>query len=221
MAVSAHTPVRQRMGRRARTRLYKAVALVLLLPGLVWVLTPTVWMFSAAFSSLEQIMKFPPELWPDPWVFSNFYEGFAFLPFGRYFLNSTQIAGLRVLGQVLAASLAGYAFARMQAPGKNVLFVLVLSTLMLPYTVTMIPQYIIFQRLGWIDTHLLLIVTHFDGGAFFIFLFRQFFRSIPDELSEAARLDGCSYLGIYWRMMLLLSLPVIAARATTAAHIFA
>ncbi len=100
MAVSAHTPVRQRMGRRARTRLYKAVALVLLLPGLVWVLTPTVWMFSAAFSSLEQIMKFPPELWPDPWVFSNFYEGFAFLPFGRYFLNSTQIAGLRVLGQV-------------------------------------------------------------------------------------------------------------------------
>lgn len=213
MTVSVQAPARQRMGRRARTRLYKGIALVLLLPGLVWVLMPTVWMFSAAFSRLEQIMRFPPELWPDPWVFSNFYEGFAFLPFGRYFLNSTQIAALRVLGQILAASLAGYAFARMQAPGKNLLFVLVLSTLMLPYTVTMIPQYIIFQRLGWIDTYLPLIVPHFDGGAFFIFLFRQFFRSIPDELSEAARLDGCSYLGIYWRMMLPLSMPVIAASA--------
>ncbi len=213
MTASVQAPARRRMGRRARTRLYKAIALALLLPGLVWVLMPTVWMFSAAFSRLEQIMRFPPDLWPDPWVFSNFYEGFAFLPFGRYFLNSTQIAALRVFGQVLAASLAGYAFARMQAPGKSILFVLVLSTLMLPYTVTMIPQYIIFQRLGWIDTYLPLVVPHFDGGAFFIFLFRQFFRSIPDELSEAARLDGCSYLGIYWRMMLPLSMPVIAASA--------
>lgn len=199
------------MGRSARTRLYKGIALALLLPGIVWVLMPTLWMFSAAFSRLEQIMRFPPELWPDPWVFSNFYEGFAFLPFGRYFLNSTQIAVIRVVGQVLAASLAGYAFARMKAPGKDILFVLVLSTLMLPYTVTMIPQYIIFQRLGWIDTYYPLIVPHFDGGAFFIFLFRQFFRSIPDDLPEAARLDGCSYFGIYWRMMLPLSLPVIAA----------
>ncbi len=212
MAVTAaQAPTRRRMGRRTRTRLYKIIALILLLPGLVWVLMPTVWMFSAAFSRLEQIMRFPPELMPNPWVFSNFYEGFAFLPFGRYFLNSTRIAALRVFGQVLAASLAGYAFARMQAPGKNVLFVLVLSTLMLPYTVTMIPQYIIFQRLKWIDTYYPLIVPHFDGGAFFIFLFRQFFRSIPDDLSEAARLDGCSYLGIYWRMMLPLSMPVIAA----------
>ncbi len=214
MAVTAEAASSgRRLGRRARTRLYKGIALVLLLPGLLWVLMPTVWMFSAAFSRLEQIMRFPPELMPDPWVFSNFYEGFAFLPFGRYFLNSTQIAAIRVFGQVLAASLAGYAFARMQAPGKNVLFVLVLSTLMLPYTVTMIPQYIIFQRLGWIDTYYPLIVPHFDGGAFFIFLFRQFFRSIPDDLSEAARLDGCSYLGIYWRMMLPLSMPVIAASA--------
>ena len=199
------------MGRRNRERLYKAIALLLLLPGILWVLMPTVWMFSAAFSRLEQIMRWPPDLWPDPWVFSNFYEGFAFLPFGRYFMNSTQIAAIRVVGQVLAASMAGYAFARMQAPGKNLLFILVLSTLMLPYTVTMIPQYIIFQRLGWIDTYLPLIIPHFDGGAFFIFLFRQFFRSIPDELTEAARLDGCSYFGIYWRMMLPLSLPVVAA----------
>lgn len=212
MTATAYAP-RRRLGRRARNRVYKGLALVLLLPGLAWVLMPTLWMFSAAFSRLEQIMRFPPELWPDPWVFSNFYEGFAFLPFGRYFWNSTQIAGLRVVGQVLAASLAGYAFARMRAPGKDVLFVLVLSTLMLPYTVTMIPQYIIFQRLGWIDSYWPLIVPHFDGGAFFIFLFRQFFRSIPDDLPEAARLDGCGYFGIYWRMMLPLSLPVIAASA--------
>lgn len=201
------------LGRRARQRLLRGIALFLLLPGLAWVLMPTVWMFSAAFSTLEQVLRFPPDLIPSPWVWTNFYEGFAFLPFGRYFLNSTFIAFTRVIGQIIAASLAGYAFARLRAPGREILFILVLSTLMLPYTVTMIPQFLIFKNLGWINTYYPLIIPHFDGGAFFIFLFRQFFRGVPEEIFEAARLDGCSYFGIYWRILLPLSLPVIAASA--------
>jgi len=201
------------LGRRARKRLMQWLGLLLLIPGLLWVLMPTAWMFSAAFSTLEQILRFPPDLIPKPWVWTNFYEGFAFLPFGRYFLNRTFVAVTRVIGQIIAASLAGYAFARLRAPGRELLFILVLSTLMLPYTVIMIPQFIIFKNLGWLNTYYPLIIPHFGGGAFFIFLFRQFFRGVPEDIFEAARLDGCSYFGIYWRILLPLSLPVIAASA--------
>lgn len=188
----------------------RALGLLLLLPGIAWVLMPTVWMFSAAFSTLEQILRFPPELIPDPWVWSNFYKGLTFLPFGRYFWNSTQIAVLRVIGIVGASSLAGYAFARLRAPDREVLFYVMLSTMMLPYTVTMIPQYVFFNKLGWIDTHYPLIVPAFGGSAFHIFLFRQFFRTIPEEIFDAARLDGCSYFGIYMRILMPLSKPVLA-----------
>lgn len=201
------------IGRRNRERLYQVVGLLLLLPGIIWVLLPTTWMFSAAFSSLEQIFRFPPELVPDPWVWTNFQEGFTYLEFDRYFLNSTQVAVLRVAGQVLGASLAGYAFARLQAPFREPLFVLVLSTLMLPYAVLMIPQFLIFKNLGWINSYKPLIIPFFGGGAVYIFLFRQFFRGIPEEIFDAARLDGCSYFAIYWRILLPLSLPVVATSA--------
>lgn len=199
-----------RLGRRGRERLLQTVALLLLLPGILWVLMPTTWMFSAAFSTLAQVLRFPPELWPDPWVWTNFYEGFTFLPFGRYFVNSLQVSFFRVVGQVIAASLAGYAFARLRAPGRGLLFIVVLSTLMLPYTVIMIPQFVLFKELGWINTYYPLIIPFFGGGAFFIFLFRQFFRGIPEDIFEAARLDGCSYFDIYWRILMPLSMPIIA-----------
>ena len=199
-----------RMGRRARQRLLRAVGLLLLLPGIAWVLMPTTWMFSAAFCTLEQVLRFPPDLVPKPWVWTNFYEGFTYLPFGRYFWNSTQIAVLRVIGMVVASSLAGYGFARLRAPDREFLFMLVLATVMLPYTVTMIPQFVLFKNLGWLDTYKPLIVPAFGGGPFFIFLFRQFFRSIPEDIFEAARLDGCSYFGIYSRILMPLSKPVLA-----------
>ena len=114
------------IGRRRREQLTRLAAFLLLLPGLIWVLMPTTWMLSAAFMSLKQIIRFPPELVPNPWVWTNFYEGFTYLPFGRYFLNSTQIAVLRVIGVILASSLAGFAFARLRAPDREILFVLVL-----------------------------------------------------------------------------------------------
>jgi len=201
------------IGRRARQRIFRIGAFLLLLPGMIWVLMPTTWMFSAAFSTLEQVLRFPPDLIPKPWVWTNFYEGFTYLPFGRYFWNSAQIAVLQVIGTLLASSLAGYAFARLRAPDREILFMFVLSTMMLPYTVTMIPQFVLFKNLGWLDTYKPLIVPAFAGGPFFIFLFRQFFRSIPEDIFEAARLDGCSYLGIYSRILMPLSKPVLATSA--------
>ena len=201
------------LGRRRRDQLRKVLGFLLLIPGILWVLMPTAWMFSAAFSSLAQVLRFPPELWPDPWVWTNFYEGFTYLPFGRYFVNSLQISVIRVIGQVIAASMAGYAFARLRAPGRNLLFAVVLSTMMLPYTVIMIPQFVLFKELGWINTYKPLTIPFFGGGAFFIFLFRQFFRTIPEDIFEAARLDGSTYFGIYWRILMPLSLPILATSA--------
>ncbi|HEY9078285.1 MAG TPA: carbohydrate ABC transporter permease [Anaerolineaceae bacterium] len=197
------------IGKRAQSILYRGLGLLLLMPGLAWVLMPTAWMFSAAFSTMAQVMRFPPDLIPNPWVWTNFYEGFTFLPFGRYYLNSLYIAVSRVILQVFAASLTGYAFARLRAPGRDFLFIVVLSTLMLPYTVTMIPQFVLFKNLSWINTYLPLIIPHLGGSAFLIFLFRQFFRTIQEDIFEAARLDGCGYFAIYLRILMPLSMPVI------------
>jgi len=201
------------IGRHRRQQLQRIGAFLLLLPGLLWVLFPSFWMFTAAFSTLKQVLKFPPELIPNPWIWTNFVEGFTYQPFGRYFANSLQIALLRVIGMVLASSLAGYAFARLRAPDREVLFIMVLATMMLPWTVTMIPQFVLFKNLGWIDTYKPFIIPAFGGGPFHIFLFRQFFRSIQEDIFEAARLDGCSYPAIYARILMPLSKPVIATSA--------
>lgn len=201
------------LGRRARHRMMRWLAFLLLLPGLIWVMMPTTWMFSAAFSRLEQILRFPPDLVPKPWIWTNFYEGFTYLPFSRYFWNSTQVAILQVIGIIIASSLAGYAFARLRAPDREILFMFVLSTMMLPYTVTMIPRFVLFKMLGWLDSYKPLVIPAFAGGPFYIFLFRQFFRSIPEDIFEAARLDGCSYFGIYARILMPLSKPVLATSA--------
>lgn len=201
------------IGRRSRDLLIRAVAFVLLMPGLLWVLMPSVWMFSAAFSTLQQIMKFPPSLMPDPWVWTNFYDAFTKYPFGQYFANSLFISVTRVVSMLSITSLTGFAFARLRAPGRDFLFLVVLSTLMLPYTVTMIPQFVLFRQFGWINTYYPLIVPHLGAGAFLIFLFRQFFRSISDEVYEAARLDGCGWFSLYWRITLPLSGPVLVTAA--------
>lgn len=201
------------IGRRLRGYLIKAAAFILLMPGLLWVLMPSSWMFFAAFSSLEQIMKFPPDLIPNPWVWTNFYMAFTKYPFGVYFTNSLFISVTRVVLMLMISSLTGFAFARLRAPGRDFLFFVVLSTLMLPYTVTMIPQFVLFKNFGWINTYYPLILPHLGSGAFLIFLFRQFFRSISDEVYEAARLDGCGWFSLYWRITLPLSGPVLVTGA--------
>lgn len=144
----------------------------------------------------------------------NYRKAWTAKPFTRYALNTLFITLCCILGQVLSASLVGYAFARLEWPGRSLLFFVMLATMMLPQEVTMIPTYLIFRRLGWIDTFLPLIVPSFlGGGAFFIFLFRQFFLTLPRELDEAARVDGCSSLQIYWSVLMPLCKPIIATIA--------
>jgi multiple sugar transport system permease protein len=144
----------------------------------------------------------------------NYPEAWTAKPFTRYTANTTIITLACIFGQVLSASLVAFGFARLRFPGRGPLFLVVLSTMMLPSQVTMMPQYLIFRSLGWIDTFLPLIVPSFlGGGAFFIFLFRQFFMTLPRELDESARLDGASTLRVYWNILMPLCRPIIATVA--------
>jgi ABC-type glycerol-3-phosphate transport system permease component len=131
----------------------------------------------------------------------------------RYLFNTLYITAVAIVGVVSSSSLVAYGFARLRAPGKEVLFLLLLSTLMLPQQVTLIPNFLLFKQLGWLNTYKPLLVPAFTAAPFFVFLLRQFYMTIPFELDEAARIDGCSTLGIFWRILLPLSKPVIATVA--------
>ena len=156
-----------------------------------------------------------PPIWiPAPFVWENYPEAFQAVPFDKYFWNTAQIVVFATLGTLLTASMAAYAFARLRFPYREQLFLLVLSTIMLPSIVTLIPTFIVFRWLKWINTLLPLIVPLWmGGGAFNIFLFRQFFMTIPYDLDEAARIDGASSYRIYWSVILPLSKPVVATIA--------
>lgn len=178
-------------------------------------LYPLLWMLASSFKPEDEIFG-NASLWPSSLSLASYWRGWSGLQvsFGRFFLNSLIISVLSVIGNVLSCSLAAYAVARLQFRGRGFWFALMLGTLMLPYHVTLIPQYILFLGLGWIDTFLPLVVPKFLAvDAFFIFLLVQFFRALPRELDEAAEIDGCSAFGIYWRIILPLSLPALATAA--------
>ncbi len=165
----------------------------------------------ASLSGLEGVYASPPRLWLNEFHWENYKRALTILPFARFVYNSFFVSIWCVSGQVLTACLVAYAFARLRWAGRNFWFMLLLATMMLPPQVTMIPHYIIFLNLDWIDTFRPLIVPSFLGGsAFYIFLMRQFFKTIPLELEEAARLDGCSNWRIFWDVMMPLSGPAIA-----------
>jgi ABC-type glycerol-3-phosphate transport system permease component len=141
-------------------------------------------------------------------------NGFRLLPFGTFYRNTVVITLASTVGATFTSALVGYAFARFRAPGSGALFVALLATMMIPYQVTMIPQFILFKSLGWLNTFLPLIVPSWlGGGAFYIFLLRQFLRTVPRELDDAARLDGCSDFRIFWHVILPLSKPALATVA--------
>jgi multiple sugar transport system permease protein len=176
---------------------------------------PLAWMLSASFRDDSQISD--PGLWPkDPTLdgYKTGWEGFAGVPFWRFILNSLLVSGLAVAANLFACSLTAYAFARIQFRGRRILFAITLGTLMLPHHVLLIPQYVLFRHFGWIDTYFPFIVPKLLAtDAFFIFLLVQFFRAIPMELSEAARIDGCGHFRIFFRIILPLSKPALAATA--------
>jgi multiple sugar transport system permease protein len=178
-------------------------------------LYPLLWMAASSFKP-ESVIFTDLSIRPPSFDFSNYVQGWHALQesFTVFFSNSMLIAILVVCGNCMSCSITAYAFARLQFRGKRFWFAVMLGTLMLPYHVTLIPQYVLFQQLGWIDTFLPLVVPKFlAADAFFIFLMVQFFRAIPRELDEAAVLDGCGPWRIYWKIMLPLSLPVLATTA--------
>jgi len=170
-------------------------------------------MLSTSLKVEAQIFSYPPVWIPNPIHWQNYLRATQVLPFPLYARNTLTICLISMLGQVISSSLAGYGFSRIKWPGRDLVFVLVLSTMMLPYQVTMIPLYIIFRSLHWINTLAPLFVPSLFGSAFNIFLFRQFFMSIPSELSDAARIDGCSEFQIYRRIVVPLSVPVLTTVA--------
>jgi multiple sugar transport system permease protein len=188
--------------------------LILCLVGLV-MLYPLLWLISSSFKPSNDIFR-QLGLWPENWDFSNYAQGWTALdqPFHVYLINSLIVVVFSIVGNIFSCALAAYAFARMEFTGRKLFFALMLGTLMLPGHVLLVPQYIIFSQLGWLDTYLPLIVPNFMAtNAFFIFLMVQFMRGIPRELDEAAQIDGCSTFGIYRRVILPLCVPAMATTA--------
>src|SRR3954452_14141320 len=210
--VSASGNVRVRVGSSRRNKRWGgALVWFLLCAGAILMTLPFLWMVSTSLKVESQIWLFPPQWIPNPVRWQNYIEALTILPFGRYALNTMLITVLTTVGVVLSASLCAYGFARMQFPGRDLVFMIVLSAIMIPYAVLLIPQYIMFRSFGWLDTYLpLWVPPWFGGGVFNIFLLRQFFRTIPTELSDAARIDGSSELGIYWRVIMPLAGPALA-----------
>jgi ABC-type glycerol-3-phosphate transport system permease component len=177
-------------------------------------LFPLYLMVLISFRTADRAFVFPPDLWFNSVTFQNYPQAlFRLLPFGMYLKNTVIIAALVIVGDLLSCSLVAYGFARFRFPGRDVLFGVLLATLLMPFVVRLVPLFILFQKLGWISTFLPLVVPAFFGTPLFIFLMRQFFLTIPAELVDAARIDGAGELAIWWRIMLPLSKPVLAAVA--------
>ena len=187
-----------------------ATHLVLILGALV-VLFPIAWMISTSLKAPNQVKQFPPIWIPDPLVWENYVRAVTIfpVPFWTFLWNSVFLSLANVIGSVASCTIVAFAFARLRFRGSRILFLLVLSTMMLPPQVTMIPLFILFSKLGWINTYKPLIVPQFFANAYYVFLLRQFFTTIPREMGDAARIDGCGILGILFRIILPLAAPAI------------
>jgi multiple sugar transport system permease protein len=174
---------------------------------------PFLWLVSTSLKPDRQVFALPPIWIPNPIQWSNYPRALTFIPYFHYMGNSLIIVFFCVTGVLISSSLVAYGFARIPWPGRNVVFTILLSTLMIPYAVRLIPTFLVFSRFGWINTFLPLTIPAFFGDAFSIFLLRQFFMTIPQELSEAARMDGATEIDIFTRIMLPLSRPALAVIA--------
>jgi len=195
---------------RVRRRLALTLTYVICIAFSVVMLLPLVWLIRSSLMSLDQIFLFPPEWIPKPWLWSNYPDALTTAPFGRYFFNTMVIVGLVVSGTVISATVSAFGFARLRWPGRDIVFGAMMTTMMLPYAVTLIPTFIIWSKLGFTNTIVpLTLPAWFGGGMFNIFLLRQFFRGIPRDLDEAAMLDGANPLRILWDIIIPLSRPAL------------
>lgn len=188
-----------------------------LIPISITMLIPLIWMFSTSLKPKGMVFTYPPQWIPNPVRWKNYPEALTILPFHLFFRNSMVYCLAILIGQVLVSTLVGYGFARLSFPGRDFFFWLVLIRMMLPGTVTLVPSYVMFTKMGWINTFLPLVVPGWLPGlysaSFYIFLCRQFFMGIPLELDEAAKMDGAGHLRIWWQIILPLCKPVVTTVA--------
>jgi len=185
-----------------------------LLLGAVVVVIPFAWTVSTSLKTPQEVFTFPPRWIPDPVAWSNYPEALSSQPFGRWLLNTLLVVLVSTFGTVASCSMVAFAFARLRWPGRDICFLILLATMMLPDQVTIIPTFILFRELGWVNTFLPLIVpAFFARNAFYVFLLRQFFMTIPLDLDDAARLDGAGSFQVYLYMILPMSKPALAVTA--------
>jgi ABC-type glycerol-3-phosphate transport system permease component len=192
-------------------RLQNMATHTVLFLGALVVMFPLAWMVSTSLKSPTQVQDFPPVWIPNPVVWENYINAITIfpVPFWTFVWNSMYLSLGNVIGAVVSNTIVAYAFARLRFRGSRILFLIVLSTMMLPQQVTMIPLFILFSKLGWINTYKPLIVPQFFANAFYVFMLRQFFTTIPRDLDDAARIDGCGILGIFFRILLPLARPAV------------
>lgn len=207
----ASDPVQARPAARrsSKGRLRVALSYSVLVLSAIVLLAPLFWMLTTSLKSSADTTRYPPVLITLPPAWENYQIIFERFPLGRYMFNSFTVTTLVIAGTLLSCSLAAYGFARLRMPGRDTLFVVLLSTLMLPAIVLVIPQFVLFQRLQWINTYYPLVVPAFFGSPFYIFLLRQYFLTLPRDLEDAARIDGASYLRVYVQIILPLSWPAL------------
>ena len=204
-----------RLSRGIRSRQFRRniFSLIVLTVGAVVILIPFFWMVSTSLKTAGDVYLYPPKWIPNPLQFVNYRTVVDLVPLGRFALNSAFIVTMVMIGTLLSCSFSAYGFARLRAPGRDVIFLIILATMMLPSAVTLVPTYIAFNQLGWINSFKPLIIPAFFGSPFFLFLLRQFYMSIPRELEESARIDGASSYRIWWDLMLPLTKPALATVA--------
>ena len=204
-----------RMPNRRRTdTLQKLIIYAVLVAGAVIVLFPFLWTFSTSLKTPDQVYQIPPQLIPDPIAPENYDRVINERPFGRWMLNSVFVVVVSTIGTLLSCSLAAFAFSRLRWPFRDQLFLVLLATMMLPSQVTLIPTFILFKELGWVNTYFpLALPAWFARNAFYVFLLRQFFMTIPLDLDDAARMDGANNFQVYWRIILPMSKPALGVAA--------
>jgi multiple sugar transport system permease protein len=199
--------------RQTRDRIRGIVIHIALIPAAFVFLLPFLWMLSTALKPDAQLYAYPPIWIPNPLQWSNFPKTVTYVPFFLYLRNTLIISISSMVGVVISSALAAYSLARIRWPGRQVLFLMTIATLMLPFQVTLIPVFLVFKNLGWVGDFRPLILPQFFGYAYYIFLMRQFFMSIPQELSEAAYIDGANEFRIFWSVVLPLAKPALATVA--------
>jgi multiple sugar transport system permease protein len=188
----------------------RSLLLAILLTISVMFILPFFWMLMTSLKAPAELMKWPPGWFPDTFRWQNYEKAVTYIPFFRYVGNTMVITLGSIVGILISCPMVAYGFSHINWPGRDVLFVVMLMTIMIPFPVTMLPLYVLFAKIGWINTYLPLVLPLFFGVPFYIFLLRQFFMTIPRELTDAARIDGASELRIYWQLIMPLTKPALA-----------